>query len=40
VVATFDRPDATVDMLVGHGVPFAKCVTLRGLAVSAHGHRR
>jgi DNA-binding MarR family transcriptional regulator len=40
VVATFDRPDAAVAMLVAHGVPPAKCVTLRALTPSANGRRR
>jgi DNA-binding MarR family transcriptional regulator len=40
VVATFERPGATVDMLVAHGVPPAKCVTLRAPALSANGQRR
>jgi DNA-binding MarR family transcriptional regulator len=40
VVATFERPDATVEMLLRHGVPPAKCVTLRGMAPSTNGHPR
>lgn len=40
VVATFERPAATVETLIAHGVPRAKCVTLRGLAPAANGERR
>ena len=39
VVATFDRPEATIELLAAHGVPRAKCVTLRETAAGANGHR-
>ncbi len=39
VVATFERPDATIDMLVASGVPRDKCVTLRAAAPVANGQR-
>jgi DNA-binding MarR family transcriptional regulator len=39
VAATFEPPEATVEMLVRRGVPPAKCVTLRALAPVANGRR-
>jgi DNA-binding MarR family transcriptional regulator len=41
VVATFDRPEAAIDLLVARGVPRAKCVTLREVApAAANGYPR
>ena len=40
VVATFDRPEATIELLAGRGVPRDKCVTLRALTPATNGHRR
>jgi DNA-binding MarR family transcriptional regulator len=39
VVATFERPAATIEMLAGLGIPRDKCVTLRALAPAGNGHR-
>ena len=40
VVATFDRPKATVDALVALGVTRDKCVTLRAMTPATDGQRR
>jgi DNA-binding MarR family transcriptional regulator len=37
IVATFERPQAEVAALVRHGIPAAKCLTLRRLAPAANG---
>jgi DNA-binding MarR family transcriptional regulator len=39
IVATFERPEAQVAALVRHGVPAAKCVTLRRPSTAANGSR-
>jgi DNA-binding MarR family transcriptional regulator len=39
VVATFDRPEAAIELLIARGVPRAKCVTLRTVT-EPNGHRR
>jgi DNA-binding MarR family transcriptional regulator len=39
VVATFDRPEATIELLAGWGVPRGKCVTLREPVPAVNGHR-
>jgi DNA-binding MarR family transcriptional regulator len=39
VVATFERPDATIELLAAHGVPRDKCVTLRAMTPASNGHR-
>jgi DNA-binding MarR family transcriptional regulator len=39
VVATFERPEADVEMLVRGGLPPAKCLTLRRLTPAGNGER-
>ncbi len=39
VVATFERPEATIEQLTGLGVPRGKCVTLRAMTSGANRHR-
>jgi DNA-binding MarR family transcriptional regulator len=39
VIATFDRPEATIELLARHGVPRDKCVTLRAATPAAGGQR-
>jgi DNA-binding MarR family transcriptional regulator len=38
VVATFERPEATIEQLAGLGVPRGKCVPLRAVTPGANGH--
>jgi DNA-binding MarR family transcriptional regulator len=39
VVATFEHPEATLELLAAHGVPRRKCVTLRAVMPASNGHR-
>jgi DNA-binding MarR family transcriptional regulator len=39
VVATFERPETTLDALVALGIPREKCVTLRAVTPASNGHR-
>ena len=39
VVATFEHPEATLELLAAQGVPRRKCVTLRAVMPASNGHR-
>jgi DNA-binding MarR family transcriptional regulator len=40
VVATFERPETTLELLAALGVPRHKCVTLRAVTPDENGHAR